>query len=105
MKIHYVSCFPRNDQAELPLRTEMLQWESRSDIELANAVTQHAESFREHLISLINKPVDVLIVGGHGHNSLSGFLIGNDPVRWHDFAALLRGTLPKTCSFIFYSCN
>lgn len=105
MKIHYVSCFAPNDPAELPLRTELLQWELRNDVELSIVVIQHAEGLREHLISLVRKALDVLIIGGHGHSSLSGFLAGEDPIRWHDVAVLLRGTLAKNCSFIFYSCN
>jgi hypothetical protein len=105
LKIHYVSCFRPDDQAELPLRTELQGWKSRNDIELTHDIAQDAENLREHLKSLANKPVDVLIVGGHGHGSLSGFLVGDDPVRWHDLACLLRGTLSKTCTFIFYSCN
>jgi hypothetical protein len=72
MKIHYVSCFPPHDQTELPLRTVLQDWESRTYIEFTNAMTQDAESCREHMNSLTGKAFDVVIIGGHGHTGDSG---------------------------------
>jgi hypothetical protein len=48
---------------------------------------------------------DVLIVGGHGHLSLSGFKVRNDPVSWPDLAFFLRKQTSCPWTFIFYSCN
>jgi hypothetical protein len=49
--------------------------------------------------------VDILIIGAHGHSSLTGFCIGDEPTRWHELASNLEGRLPASCSFIFYLCN
>lgn len=81
MKIHYLSCFPPHDPSEVPLKTTLAEWESRTDVEFTNGTSQNAEKCREHINSLAGRILDVLIIGGHGHDSLSGFLVREDPVR------------------------
>ncbi len=44
--------------------------------------------------------LDVLIVGCHGHGSLTGFYIADEPVRWHELASALKKQL--TCFLLIY---
>jgi hypothetical protein len=105
VKVHYVSCFPENDGAEAPLRTQLLNWQARANVEITTTKAENAEALRLHLKEHNKEALDVLIIGAHGHASLSGFNVQSEPVRWHDLALLLRGSLPEGCTFIFYSCN
>jgi hypothetical protein len=63
------------------------------------------DDLRDHLLALEKTTLQVLVVGGHGHASLRGFNVRDEPVRWHDLAHLLKGTLPPSCTFVFYSCD
>jgi len=103
--IHYVNCFSPRDNSENELRAVLDRWSPKDGIHLTEATMGTPEDLRDHLIVLNKEALDVLLIGGHGHKSLRGFLVRDDPVRWQDLAFLLRGTLSETCSFIFYSCN
>ena len=105
MKIAYVSCFEPDDPAEAPLKRDFKKLTSNKGIDLSSAIAQDAESLWVCFESLRLKRLDVLIIGGHGHGSLSGFTVGSEPVRWHELARRLEGRLPKSSTLIFYSCN
>jgi hypothetical protein len=105
MKIHYVSCFPPNDAAELPLRRELNLWGDQNNQNLTVHEVTTPDELKTHLLALDKTSLNVLIVGGHGHGSLMGFNVWENPVRWHDLAHLLRGKLPNACTFVFYSCD
>jgi hypothetical protein len=105
MKIAYVSCFKQDDPAEAPLTSDLENLASDEGIDIASAIAQDADSLWACFESLPLKTLDVLIIGGHGHGSLSGFIVGNEPVRWHGLARRLSGRLPESCTLIFYSCN
>lgn len=105
LTVHYINCFNVGDLAEPPLRTALEAWRSNS----RNLVIEDAHD-GNHLRARIDRlwqkdeVPDVLIIGGHGHESLTGFWVRNDPLRWHDLAFLLREQTAARC-FIFYSCN
>jgi hypothetical protein len=106
MKIHYISSFLANDPADTPpVRDSLRKWSDQNRVEFTDAEVTRADSIRVHLLEIPLDEVDVIIIGGHGHPSLWGFVVGNDDVRWHDLAFLLRGKLSRGCTFIFYSCN
>jgi hypothetical protein len=105
MKIHYVGYFKTNDKAEQPLLDYFADLESEQGTYLEITRNQDAERFATQLLSLTLDDVDILIVGAHGHGSLTGFYVGDEPTRWHELASKLKGRLPASCSFIFYSCN
>lgn len=102
MNVRYVNCFKPNDRAEPPLAAVLAQWEANRIGSIKRSVAANADELRKQF----EEPqdgTDVLILGGHGHASLSGFWVGAEAVRWHDLAFLLRGALPDNCTFIFYS--
>ena len=105
MRVHYVSCFPVGDNAEKPLSNLLRGWGELAEVQLTETAIGAAEDLRHHLRDMPKESLDVLIVGGHGHASRSGFWVRKDEVRWHDLAFQLRGSLPRSCSFIFYSCD
>jgi hypothetical protein len=104
MKILYVSCFGENDPAERPLRSKLQEWRS-APIDLDVTQFSKAKPLREFLTAKDLGDYDILVIGAHGHPSKSGFLVGDEPVRWHDLAAALKRALPRNCTFVFYSCN
>jgi hypothetical protein len=105
MKIHYISFFCENDGAEHPLRDYLTDLQNEAETELAISEIRDGSNWKPALQSLNLDKLDVLIVGCHGHDSLTGFCIAYEPVRWHELASALRNSLPASCSFIFYSCN
>jgi hypothetical protein len=105
MKIHYISCFPANDDAELPLKDYLADLQGEDGTEIIETIAQDSSDFRTNVSPLSFDGIDVLILGGHGHKSLTGCCIGNEPIRWHELAAMLRNRLPNSCTFIFYSCH
>jgi hypothetical protein len=107
MRTHYVSCFHDGDPAEPRLTTALAAWPTgRAGRTLTQEKATDGEDLRTRITTLFEAhEVDVLIVGGHGHDSLSGFWVRDDPVRWHDLAFLLRQKVRRPCTFVFYSCN
>ncbi len=105
MKILYISFFRENDGAEQPLKDYLADLQSEPETELAVSEIRDSSNWRPALQSLSFENLDILIIGCHGHNSLTGFCIGDEPVRWHELASALRSRLAASCSFIFYSCN
>jgi len=104
MKVLYLSCFPENDVAEEPLN-ELIRDLTGTDVDVRVATTPTPDALRDCLLHEDFSDCDVLILGAHGHDSRTGFRVREQEVRWHDLAALLKDALPKTCTFIFYSCN
>jgi len=105
MRIRYVSCFEKPDRAEAPLIAKLQEWEKLPDLTLTQTVVSCATELHQQIVDMETDALDVLIVGGHGHKSRSGFWVGPEPLRWQDLAFLLRGKLSIRCSFIFYSCD
>lgn len=105
MRVHYVSFFGENDPAEQPLKDYLSDLQNKADTDLVISEVKDVRNWKPAVRSIIFDKLDVLIVGGHGHNSLTGFCISNEPVRWHELAFALKDSLPTSCSFIFYSCN
>mgnify|MGYP003406554121 CR=1 FL=1 len=105
MYVHYLSCFTPQDDAETPLLRALGTWKSKSGSAPLQSVATDPEDLASQLDALALSSLDVLLIGGHGHDSRSGFWVNEMPLRWHDLAFRLRGKLPKSCSFIFYSCN
>jgi hypothetical protein len=105
MNVHYVSCFTPGDHAEVPLLAALKKWEAKDKSTPQLAAVLTPPDLKLHLESLDTTNLDVLIIGGHGHPSLSGFWVDATPLRWHDLAFVLRGRLPRSCSFVFYSCD
>jgi hypothetical protein len=105
MRIHYISFFLENDEAEQPLKDYLTDLQNEADTELAISEIREVSNWKPALQSLNLDELDILIVGCHGHGSLTGFYIADEPVRWHELASALKNSLPVSCSFIFYSCN
>lgn len=105
MTAHYVNCFVPGDSAEKPLSNLIASWSGSNIANVSHASVQDPNALKQHLEGLALEDLKVLIIGGHGDASLTGFWVQNDPLRWHDLAFLLRGRLSKDCSFVFYSCN
>ena len=105
MRIHYVSFFRENDSAEPPLRDYLADLQNEAETELEISEIRNVEEWKPKLLSLKLDKLDILMIGSHGHNSLTGFCIGDEPVRWHELASALKDSLPASCSFIFCSCN
>ena len=104
MKVRYLSCFPENDVVEEPLN-ELIRDLPATDFDARVATIPTADALRDFLLHEDFSDCDILILGAHGHDSKTGFCVRGQEVRWHDLAALLKDALPKTCTFIFYSCN
>ena len=106
MKMLFINCFCIGDEAREPL-TKNLENAKADDstLELVEKPASNISELKRVLLEQIDKKYDILIIGGHGHNSLSGFNVCNEPLSWHDPALLLRGKLSIKCTFIFYSCN
>ncbi len=106
MRAFYVSCFHDNDPAEGSLNRALAGWPGVGRVLVQERATD-GEDLRTKLMTGLTPRdrIDALIVGGHGHASLSGLWVRDDPVRWHDLAFLLREQVRYTCTFIFYSCN
>jgi hypothetical protein len=105
MRIHYISFFRENDRAEQPLKDYLADLQNEADTEIAISEIRDVSNWKAALQSLDLGRLDILIIGCHGHNSLTGFRIADEPVRWHELASALKNSLPVSCSFIFYSCN
>jgi hypothetical protein len=105
MRIHYVSFFHEDDRAEQPLKDYLADLQSGAETQLAISEIKDGLDWKPALQSLNLGELDILIVGCHGHDSLTGFFIGDEPVRWHELASALKNSLSSSCSFIFYSCN
>ena len=105
MRVHYVSFFGENDPAEQPLKDYLSDLQNEADTDLVISEIKDVTNWKPAVQSLNFDKLDVLIVGCHGHKSLTGFCIANEPVRWHELASALKDSLPTSCSFIFYSCN
>ena len=105
MRIHYMSFFRENEGAEQPLKDYLTDLQNEGDTELAISEIRDFSNWKPALRLLNLDKLDVLIVGCHGHESLTGFLIADEPVRWHELASALKNSLRVSCSFIFYSCN
>jgi hypothetical protein len=104
VKVRYLSCFPEKDLVEEPLN-ELIQDLIATDVHVQVATIPTPDALRDFLLREDFGDCDILILGAHGHESKTGFCIREQEVRWHDLAALLKDALPKTCTFIFYSCN
>jgi hypothetical protein len=104
MNVLYLSCFPENDVVEEPLN-ELIRDLKATDSDVRVATIPTADALRDFLLCEDFSDCDILILGAHGHGSKTGFCVREQKVRWHDLAALLKDALPKTCTFIFYSCN
>ncbi|WP_437741861.1 hypothetical protein WMF39_40720 [Sorangium sp. So ce1504] len=106
MRVHYINCFNVGDPAGTPLSDALDAWQSDSRrLVRDDAVDGNQLRARIDRLWQANDVPDVLIVGGHGHPSLSGFSVRNDAVRWHDLAFLLREQTSGPWTFVFYSCN
>lgn len=105
MNVHYVSCFTPSDHAEQPLLSALRTWRDKSDQPAQQVQVADPGALKQHLEAMSKAALDVLILGGHGHPSMEGFWVRGTPLRWHDLAFLLRGALPRSCTFVFYSCN
>jgi hypothetical protein len=105
MRIHYVSFFQENDPAEQPLKDYLADLQNEAETELVISEIRSVADWRPQLLSLKLDKLDILMIGCHGHNSLTGFCVGDQPVRWHELASALKDSLSLSCSFIFYSCN
>lgn len=82
------------------------RWKMEPGNHLMRTHAATVDELKERLEALLDSDCpDVLIIGGHGHKSLSGFWVHEEAVRWHDLAFLLRARLPATTTFVFYSCN
>ena len=104
MKVRYLSCFPEKDVAEEPL-TELIRNLPATDVDVRVTTIPTADTLRDFLLHEDFCDCDIFILGAHGDDSKTGFCVREQEVRWHDLAALLKDALPKTCTFIFYSCN
>jgi hypothetical protein len=104
VKVLYLSCFPENDVVEEPLK-ELIRGLTAVDFDVRVATIPTANALRDFLLREDFGDCDIFILGAHGHRSRTGFYVREEEVRWHDLAALLKDALPKTCTFIFYSCN
>lgn len=104
MKVRYLSCFPEKDVAEEPLN-ELIRDLPAIDVDVQVTTIPTADILRDFLLHEDFSDCDIFILGAHGHESKTGFCVREQEVRWHDLAALLKDALPKTCTFIFYSCN
>lgn len=106
MRTHYVGCFKDGDRAEIPLTAALDGWPN-ADRHLSRERATNGDQLREKLVARLtgDELPDVLIIGGHGHASLSGFWVQDDAVRWHDLAFLLKTEVKQPCTFVFYSCN
>lgn len=105
MRIQYISFFRDNDGAEQPLKDYLADLQSEAETELAVSQIRDVSNWKPAIQSLDLDTLDVLIVGGHGHDSLTGLYIADEPVRWHELASALKDSLPASCTFVFYSCN
>jgi hypothetical protein len=101
MHVYYVGCF--EDGADGSLLDALEQWRRDPDRDVTVQTATTAEELKGHLEAL--PEFDVVMVGGHGHESLSGFWVHDETVRWQDLAFLLRGRLPAKTTFVFYSCD
>lgn len=104
MKVCYLSSFPEKDVAEGPLN-ELIRDLPATDVDVRVTTIPTADALRDFLLHEDFSDCDILILGAHGHDSKTGFGVREQEVRWHDLAALLKDALPRTCTFIFYSCN
>ena len=86
MRVHYVSFFGENDPAEQPLTDYLSDLQNEADTDLVISEIKDVRNWKPAVRSVIFDKLDVLIVGGHGHNSLTGFCISNEPVRWYELA-------------------
>ncbi len=105
MQVHYVRCFDGADDVDKPLLEGFDAWATKADHLLSIERVKDRGELREHLSGFPMESLNCLVVGGHGHESLSGFWVGEEPLRWHDLAFLLRGRLARRCTFMFFSCN
>lgn len=101
--VRYISCFKPGDAGEEPLLKLLNSWGEIQGRLVDVSCVATPDELKDHLLTIQNP--DILVVGGHGHGSLEGFLVRDEPVRWHDLAFLLCGKLPPKCTFVFYSCN
>ncbi|GEM_PF-4323736 len=110
IQIVYINCFCPDERGFLSLEEPLhgfLTVQGRSTkFTLSSFHTSSPDELKGHiesyLVSIQEK--SVLIVGAHGHPSLGGFCVCNEPVLWHDLASLLS-RMPKSSIFISYSCN
>ncbi len=106
MRVHYINCFNVGDPAGTPLSDKLDAWQSTSRrLMQQDAVDGNQLRARIYELWQADEVPDVLIVGGHGHPSLSGFKVRNELVAWSDLAYLLREQTSRPWTFIFYSCN
>jgi hypothetical protein len=106
MRTYYLSCFKDGDAAEPDLTSALGAWETGTR-RLLQEKAVDAEDLRTRITEAFegDEKIDALIVSGHGHSSLSGFMVRDDPVSWPDLALLLRRRVRQPCTFVFYSCN
>ncbi len=104
MKVLYLRCFREDDVVEEPLK-ELIRDLTAADFDVRVATIPTADALREFLLRENFDGCDILILGAHGHDSKTGFCVREQEIRWHDLAALFEDALPRTCTFIFYSCN
>ncbi len=104
--MHYIDCFNIGDPAAAFLSNGLTAWGAHSrSITTQDAIDANHLRARIYNLCQGSQIPDVLIIGAHGHQSLSGFLVRNDSVRWHDLASLIAAQINFPRALIFYSCN
>lgn len=106
--IFYIDCFLPSEKVSLGLLRDLNAWyPSDQPYQVRPSDAAMATDLRRHLDNFLNDhgEGDILIIGGHGHPSLSGFWVADDPLRWMDVSLLLRGKMKPNTEFVFYSCD
>jgi hypothetical protein len=103
LRVHYLGCFRPMDRAEARLLKSFGALRALGCDVLTSSV-ESAGQLRVHILNQNFSDCNVFVLGGHGHPSLSGFFVHDEEVRWHDLAHTLKGRLPQSSTFIFYSC-
>jgi hypothetical protein len=103
MRVLYLRCVHKADEVDLELKP-FIEDGSSPGFDGQTVSISSPDALRDFLLDQDLSTYQILVLGAHGHPSKSGFLVRDEPVRWHDFAALLCGALSKNCSLILFSC-
>jgi hypothetical protein len=98
MRVLYLRCFHKADEVDLKLKP-FIENGGSSGFDGQTVSISSPDALRDFLHDQDLGTYQILVLGAHGHPSKSGFLVRDEPVRWHDFAELLRGTLSKDLLF------
>jgi hypothetical protein len=74
--------------------------QNEAETELAISEIRDGSNWKPALESLNVDKLDVLIVGCHGHDSLTGFCIADEPVRWQRIG--VRTEKQLVCFLLIY---